>query len=563
MRCRALFLLGTLIAGAALAAGQATLSQPGNLSALRTRAERSNFEETSTAADVQEYVSALAASPLVHVTSFGRTEEGRDLRLLVVSSPKISTPEEARRSGRPIILIQANIHAGEVEGKEAALILARRLVDGDLASLARRLVILIAPNYNADGNERTSPMNRSEQNGPVAGVGTRENAKGLDLNRDHMKLESAEARGLVGLLNAWDPHLVLDLHTTDGSYHGYHLTYSPILSPNADSRLIAFERDTMLPDVRTATLDKHQFQTYYYGNFSPEGNAARESARVDPANPGDVTWRTFDHRPRFGNNYVGLRNRFAILSEAFSYLDFKGRVDVTLAFTEEILRFVDANASRVRSMTAQADSDAADRRLPPSFGVAFDFRASPQPVEILVSDVTRLRNPRSGRDMLQRTNSAVPVKMKEYGDFQAIASRPMPNGWLIPRDAVASGRLNAAIDRLRWHGVRIDEVTRPITARVEQFEIAGITRPDRAFQGHRETKLTGRLVASQLAVEPGSLFVSARQPLARLAFYLLEPESDDGLVDWNLLDDALTIGQLYPVARSVGGTIAASSLKPF
>jgi hypothetical protein len=152
--------------------------------------------------------------------------------------------------------------------------------------------------------------------------------------------------------------------------------------------------------------------------------------------------------------------------------------------------------------------------------------------------------------------------MKEYGDFRATASRPMPNGWLIPRDAIASGRLKNAVDRLRWHGVRVEEVTRAVTARVEQFEIAGITRPDRAFQGHRETKLTGRLVASQLAVQPGSLFVSARQPLARLAFYLLEPESDDGLVDWNLMDEALTIGQLYPVARSVGQEIGASVLKP-
>ena len=151
-----------------------------------------------------------------------------------------------------------------------------------------------------------------------------------------MKLDSVEARSLVGLMNKWDPHVLVDLHTTNGSYHANHLTYSPILNPNADARLIDFTRDQMLAPIRAAMLKTHNWRTYYYGNFAPEDGGGRESSRVDPANPGNVTWRTFDHRPRFGNNYAGLRNRIAILSEAYSYLDFKGRVEVTEDFVEEI-----------------------------------------------------------------------------------------------------------------------------------------------------------------------------------------------------------------------------------
>ena len=178
------------------------------------------------------------------------------------------------------MLVQANIHAGEVEGKEATLMLARRLVEGDLHSLAKQLVILLAPIYNADGNERRLGHNRPEQNGPLAGVGTRENARGLDLNRDYMKLESVEARALVGLLNAWDPHVVADLHTTNGSYHGYHLTYAPSLTPNADPRLTAFARETLLPGVRKALLDGHGYRSYFYGNFALEsGGRSRDRAR--------------------------------------------------------------------------------------------------------------------------------------------------------------------------------------------------------------------------------------------------------------------------------------------
>jgi hypothetical protein len=358
---------------------------------LRTRAETSNYEETSTYADVERMVSALATSPLVHVESFGRSEEGRDLPLLVISQPKVATPAEARKLGRPLVFVQANIHAGEVEGKEASLILARRLVDGDLQALTRQLVILMAPIYNADGNERRLGHNRAEQNGPIGSVGTRENARGLDLNRDYMKLESAEARALVGLLNAWDPHVVADLHTTNGSYHGYHLTFAPTLTPNADVRLASFTRETLLPGVRKALLDDHGYRSYFYGNFAPEAGGGRESARVDPANPGDTVWRTFDHRPRFGNNYVGLRNRIAVLSEAYSYLDFQARVAVTSAFTEELLRACARQAARILTLTAQADRAFTVRTRqakPIELGLEFQIQPNAELSTILVGDVT-------------------------------------------------------------------------------------------------------------------------------------------------------------------------------
>jgi hypothetical protein len=515
---------------------------------IRTRAEITNYEETSTYADVQRIIAGLvSSSPLVHTESFGTTEEGRDMPLMVISEPKVATPEAARKLGRPLVFVQANIHAGEVEGKEAILMLARRLVSGDLRPLATQLVILIAPDYNADGNEKVNVMNRTSQYGPVGGVGTRENGKGLDLNRDYMKLDSLEARALVGLMNKWDPHVLVDLHTTNGSYHANHLTYSPILNPNADDRLIAFSRDRLLPDIRKVMLDKHKWRTYYYGNFAPEGGGGRESSRVDPANPGTTTWRTFDHRPRFGNNYAGLRNRIAILSEAYSYLDFKGRVEVTEDFVEEIWRSAAANAKAIISLTTQADRQftAPPNARAVELGVDFEIRALPEKVGIFVGDVTKAPNPRSGREMLAMTEMAVPVAMKDYGVFAATRSLPMPKGWLIPTNP----RVTAAVERLRWHGVKVQEITTPAQVSVERFSISDYTRADRPFQGHREARLKGTFEKAQLSVAPGALFVPADQPLARLAFYLLEPETDDGLVTWNILEEGLAAGQTYPIYR--------------
>jgi hypothetical protein len=525
------------------------LAQTGDL---RTRAEATSYEETSTYADVQQYVARLAASPIVHTESFGRTEEGRDLPLVVIAEPRVAAPEAARKLGRPIVFVQANIHAGEVEGKEAVLILARRLSEGDLRPLAKQLVILLAPIYNADGNERVSVQNRTSQNGPVGGVGTRENAKGLDLNRDYMKIESAEARALVGLMNRWDPHLVVDLHTTNGSYHGYHLTYAPMLNPNADPRLVAFERETLLPAIRTAMLETHRFRTYYYGNFTPEGGGGRESARVDPARPGNVTWRTFDHRPRFGNNYVGLRNRLTILAEAYSYLDFKGRVEVTTAFVEEIWRASARHAKQILTLTAAADralTQMAPAAKPIELGVAFEIQPLPAPVAILVGDVRKVPSPRSDREMLQMTEMAVPVPMKDYGVFVATRTQPLPRGWVIPRAHAGSPRLAATLDRLRWHGIAVETVEADTVMDVDRFVIADVNRASRPFQGHQEVRLSGKMERAKLSVESGARFIPATQRLGRLAFYLLEPESDDGLVTWNLLDDSVAVGQAYPIYR--------------
>ena len=518
---------------------------------MRTRAEISNYEETSTYADITRVIDGLVAtSPLVHTESFGKTEEGRDLPLLVISDPKVTTPAAARKLGRPLVFVQANIHAGEVEGKEAVLMLSRRLVSGDLKPLTRQLVIMIAPDYNADGNEKITPMNRTAQNGPVTGVGTRENSKGLDLNRDYMKLDSVEARSLVGLFNKWDPHVIVDLHTTNGSYHANHLTYSPILNPNADARLIEFTRERMLAPIREKMLKTHNWRTYYYGNFAPEDGGGRERARVDPANPGNVTWRTFDHRPRFGNNYAGLRNRIAILSEAYSYLDFKGRVEVTEDFVEEIWRSAVANAKQIMTLTAQADRvfTTPANTKPVEMGVSFEIQAAPERVEILVGDVTSVPNPRSGRDMRAMAPLAVPVMMKEYGTFTAARSLPLPKGWVIPRGST-NGTLVAAIERLRMHGVRIEEIADEAQVPVERFSIAEITKAPKPFQGHQEARFTGTYDKAQFTVPAGSLYIPANQPLARLAFYLLEPESDDGLVTWNLIEEGLAAGHTYPIYR--------------
>ncbi len=528
---------------------------------LMSRAELSNYDETTRYEEVLRLIGELQKrSTNLRVESFGRTEEGRELPLMILSQAAITSPREAHTSGKPVVFIMANIHAGEVEGKEAMLHFARRVLLGDLKPLLGQLVILIAPIYNADGNEKISLANRTAQNGPIGGVGTRENAKGLDLNRDYMKLESAEANALIRLFNRWDPHLTVDLHTTNGSYHGYHLTYSPPLNPNVDSRLIAFERSRMLPAISRAMLRLHKFRTYFYGNFATGEALGRELNSFREQKAGEKqtrVWRTFDHRPRFGNNYVGLRNRLTILSEAYSYLDFRGRVAVSEAFVEEICNYAGTHAAELLALIARVDRDA-QRTTTATAGVAFELKALPARVGILVGEVKKLKNPRSGKEMVAMVEErATPTAMLDYGLFLASRSVAMPRAYLFRNDE----NLRRVVDKLMAHGLPVEELTESLTAEVESFAIDRVNREGREFQGHVGVRLTGRRQAQTETFPAGSLLVRTSHRLGALVFYLLDAESDDGLVYWNFLDSFIEKGKTYPIYCAFGEIKASSRIK--
>ncbi|HXW05997.1 MAG TPA: M14 family metallopeptidase [Vicinamibacterales bacterium] len=542
---------GTLFAGVALlaaaAAGLAQTKSASPLASLTTRPERTAYRETSRYQDVIEFLQALraAAPKTVHLTTFGYTVEGRSLPLAVLGAPD-ATPEAVRRSGKLRVYIQANIHAGEVEGKESTQTLLRDLARGRHADWLSSMVLLVAPIYNADGNERVSLTNRGRQHGPLGGMGQRANAQDLDLNRDHVKLESPEARSLIRFMNEYDPHVCLDLHTTNGSFHAYHLTYAPPLNPATDPAIIDLLRREWLPTVTSAIKANDGWDFYYYGNVVGPGRgglAGGGAARRDPASSGpERIWATFDHRPRFNNNYVGLRNRIAILSEAYAYLTFEERIRATSRFVEENLAFAHAQAPSIRRLL-----DEADRRtlVGSQLGVRAELQPSPQPVDILMGEVVEEQNPYSGQMLYRRAGTSAPERMIEQGTFRPTESERVPAAYYVP------GNLRNAIDRLRAHGIAATSLQTRETRQVEEFRIDGNEVAAREFQGHKERTLRGAWVPAERELPAGTLRIDMSQPLARLAFYLLEPRSDDGLVNWNLLDEALgPEARTYPIVRT-------------
>jgi hypothetical protein len=498
------------------------------LDALTTRAERTRFVETSRYDDVISFLTSVdSASPLVHLTSFGYTFEGRSLPLAVVGRVSAPTPEAVRASGKLRVYIQANVHAGEVEGKEAMLALVRDIARGGHPEWLDSMVLLVAPIYNADGNERVTLTNRGPQHGPVAGAGTRANAQGLNINRDYIKLETPEARSMIGLLNDFDPHVMLDLHTTNGSYHAYHLTYETANNPAVDPAIAGLMSGRWMPEVKGRVRAKYGWEIRGYGNV--DGQAPERS------------WTTVEDLPRYSHNYWGLRNRLGILSETYSYLPFAERVNVCARFVEEVLAYAHGNADELRRLAADADA----RRL---VGQRLSLQSRPKRsaamVEILMGEVEEEVNPFSGEVMLRRKDVRRPERMWEQATFESTEQERVPSAYYVPAS------LTAAVNLLKAHGIRLERVTQDQRQPLEQFTIESTSLAERAFERHRERTTAGRYAAVEATVAAGTWRVDMTQPLARLAFYLLEPRSNDALLTWNVLDEALQSTTRYPILRT-------------
>jgi len=496
------------------------------LAAQQTRAERTNYAETSWHADVVGFVDSLQRLGAgIRVGRLGLSPQGKVLPYAIASRPLVDAPARAARTGKPIIYVQGNIHAGEVEGKEALLMLLRDLTLGPLRPLLDSVVLVVVPIYNADGNDAFGPeaRNRPAQQGP-ASVGLRPNGQGLDLNRDYLKQEAPETRASAALINAWDPDLFIDLHTTNGSYHGYVLTYDWGLNPNS-SPANDYIRDTFLPEVRTRMRARHRQEVFSYGNF--------RNADPDSLVRG---WETYDPRPRFGTNWMGLRGRMSILSEAYSHADFKTRVDATYNFVLEILRLAVEERATIKSLNL-----AASRYRPDSVALRSDF--GPPTTMDVIAEMTERANEGSGPFARRRqTGVFKTIRMPVYDRFQATRKEVIPAAYLFgPQYAEVAALLRA-------QGIEVRRLHVGFSGNTEAFQVDSLV-VEPLFEGHRTIRVEGKWGAGSSTIPAGWYTVMTDQPLGTFAAYLLEPASEDGLATWNFFDRSLRRGQAAPVLR--------------
>lgn len=505
------------------------------VAAQTTRPERTAFRETSSYADVLSFLDSLQLlTNEIRLGTLATSPEGRRVPFVIASRPLVMTSAEAQRTGKPVIYLQANIHAGEVEGKEAVQMLLRDLTVGRLRAALEKVVLLVVPIYNTDGNERwgAGERNRPGQNGPAL-VGQNPNGQGLNLNRDYVKMEAPETRGAVSLLLAWDPDLFIDLHTTNGSYHGYVLTYAPGLNPNSNPA-VELVRDRFLPVVQKRMQQRHGQRTFSYGNF--------RNQEPDSLVQG---WETYDARPRFGSNWMGLRGRLSILSEGYSNADFRTRITATYNFVREVLNLAGEQGALIKAAIRASDRRRAD-------SVAVRSILAPPIMQDVVAEVTRDQGAGTGGyARRQRTGVYRTIRMPVFDRFIAARKEALPAAYLIPP------RLKEVVDLLRHQGVVIDLVTAPWRIPVQIFTVESLS-VDSLFEGHRSPRVEGHWGSQPIdtTIVAGWFLAPTDQPLGALAGYLLEPVSEDGVVTWNLLDRELQTGSAYPVLRTSSRTLA-------
>jgi dipeptidyl aminopeptidase/acylaminoacyl peptidase len=494
---------------------------------LLTVAEKSKYRATSRHADVVDFCKRLAKrSPLVRLGELGTSVEGRKLPLVILADPPLSTPEEAARSKKLVVFAMGNIHAGEVDGKEGLLMLARDLATAKERPLLKDLIIVFAPIFNADGNENITKTNRTRtQNGPADGVGVRTNAQGLDLNRDYVKLESPEVRALVRFFSKWDPALVVDTHTTNGSHHRYTITYDGPRNPAGDAGVIDYVRRTMLPDVGRRLEKRGGYKSFFYGNFSRDHKS----------------WVMYPALPRFGTAYVGLRNRISVLSESYSYAPYKDRVLASRDFVRSCFEYVADNKDKIGKLLAEARANvvSAGRRPKARDTVPVRGKAAADPKKVTV------------RGFVEEVKEGRRIATDKPKDYEVtFLSRWVPELSVArPYAYLFSPAYTKVVENLQRHGIEVEELREDIELDLEVYRADKISTAPQPFQKHRlvTVQATARKATRRMPVR--TILVRTGQPLGDLAVYLLEPQSDDGLFTWNFFDADLKDGKDLPVLR--------------
>ncbi|MBK8726046.1 MAG: hypothetical protein IPL96_08290 [Holophagaceae bacterium] len=491
----------------------------------QTIPEATRHARTSTVAEVRTFMEALrkrnpALVPYHPKGAPKTTEAGAPL--LAWRLP--ATAKDAVR-----VYINANIHAGEVEGKEAVQVLVRELLQGKHPELRKHIDLVICPAYNADGTDGLDPAIRRHQPNPASGVGRRENARGLDLNRDLMKVQAANTRWFLALLQDFDPAVVFDLHTTNGSYHGFHLTYAPALALGADADLLTFNR-RLLVEVRE-TLKKEGLPTYDYGNFAPEerGGGAWAPDKVDTK---PERWETFDALPRYLSNYPALQGRLGILSEEYVYRSYPDRIADTRRFVTACLGWIAAHPAEVNRTIAAA------RRLPAKLPLGAELKETERATFDLVDPIKNAQGQVTG-EKSQRS-----VELPSFVTFAGKDFQDLPAGYLV--DAAFAERVRPVLEA---HGLKVLPGRARSQAPVRHFKETGRTVAKGAFQGVLSLDLQGawtteaparaRTLPWDAKSLDAALYIPVQQRHGRLAFYLLDPRSPDGLVHWGFFHEVL------------------------
>lgn len=484
--------------------------------------EKSNYLKTPDYAETVAYCKRLVqASPWVHYSTFGKTPQGRDLPLVIVSKEKAFTPSSALKTGKTIVLIQSGIHAGEIDGKDASLMLIRDLaVTKEKASLLDHAIVLFVPVFNVDGHERISPYNRINQNGPEE-MGWRVTAQNLNLNRDYMKADAPEMRAMLRLFSQWLPDFYIDCHVTDGLDFQYDVTYSMEVSPTIDEGLADWNQKIFIPWMISEVEKKGHIIAPYI--FPREDNDLSKGLRGGPA------------LPRFSTAYGAVQNRPTLLIETHMLKPYKTRVTATYDILVATLELMKRESSNLRALNLCAD--AAASHLGQSGQSFLPLQCEPlkeyTPLEFKGYRTKKEFSDISASERTLYTTEPLTTVVAYYDKIRISDSVLVPKYYCIPQE------WNEILEVLAAHGIMMRKLSSPLTIEVELYKLTEPKWQERPFEGRHTVRCTTRLFKEQRTLPAGTIVVPTDQRTARIIVNLLEPRGPDSFVSWGFFDAIL------------------------
>lgn len=502
----------------------ACLAQAGDKDRFLTDCEKSGFARTPRYAETIEYSRLLAeSSPLVHYTTFGVSPEGRDLPLLIVDKDGLTTPEAIRKSGRVILFVEACIHSGEPDGKDAGFIWIRDMViRRNNLDLLDRVSLLFIPIFNVDGHENFGARNRINQNGPEE-LGTRVTGQYLNLNRDFVKADAPEMRDWLRLYNRWKPEVFIDVHVTDGADFQYVLTYSiETRSTHLEEGLRKWTSEVYERSLNEQ-MEKAGYPMFPYFSFR-NYNAPESGILID----------LFD--PRYSQGYVAARNRVGLLVENHIYKPYKQRVLATIELLKATARIMSDQKDTLVRVIEEADRTVASSafRVAP---LAFDFR----PVD---KDSVRVDFLSWGRDTVTSDLSGgswvrhnydrpLTVHTSLVTSYEPTLSVQLPEAYLL------MPQWKEAIERLDLHAIGYTRLTAPQRVKVQTYRYTGATFDTRQSEGRVPVQTQYTVQEEELLCPAGALLIDMNQPSARLVAWLLEPSAPGSLTYWGFFNQVV------------------------
>lgn len=506
-----------------------------------TKVELNGFRATPSYDETLAFLRRLEkTSPYLRLSFFGTTAEGRPMPLVVASRDEAFTPEAAAKSGKPVVLVLNGIHSGEIDGKDACLILLRDMALGNRPDLLDSLTLLVVPIYNVDGHERPSKWNRPNQDGPVEGMGFRTTSQGLDLNRDFLKADAPETRALLSLVAAWDPDLFVDDHVTDGSDAQATVTVSYGGEPATPEPLRAWLETVMRPAL--AEVEEAGWKTSPYIEWVDP---------LDPAKGIDVG----PTEPRYGTCYMPLRGIPSVLVEMHALKPYGERVRANAAFLSALLSRVGAAPKPLKEARAAALAAARTAPAGSTFVLAGETDlARPEKIDFPGYAWEQVVSPVTGRPRLvYDATKPVSVPMPVYRHAKPTVSATRPAAYVVPAG------WPGVEEKLRAHGLRFSKLDAPRTLAVGTFRASEPTLATSPYQGRVRVSAKVAGAIETRTVPAGSLYIPLDDALAPVAMHLLEPAGPDSLFAWGVTSAALETKEY--IDTRVLEPIAAKMLK--